>query len=137
MAQTQNQRIKEYLENGHKLTPLEALNLFGCFRLASRISDLKRQGMNIKTEMVTDSNTGKQYASYSLVLDVSSIENDVKDLENDLNKIAEKHVGEEYTEELKEKLNSEIVKTVLEKISDQTEIPMECLVEINSDGELF
>lgn len=137
MAQTQNQRIKEYLENGHKLTPLEALNLFGCFRLASRISDLKRQGMNIKTEMVTDSNTGKQYASYSLVLDVSSIENDVKDLENDLNKIAEKHVGEEYTEELKEKLDSEIVKTVLEKISDQTEIPMECLVEINSDGELF
>lgn len=137
MAQTQNQRIKEYLENGHKLTPLEALNLFGCFRLASRISDLKKQGMNIKTEMVTDVNTGKQYASYSLVLDVSSIENDVKDLENDLNKIAEKHVGEEYTEELKEKLNSEIVKTVLEKISDQTEIPMECLVEINSDGELF
>lgn len=65
--------------------------------------------------MVTDANTGKQYASYSLVLDVSSIENDVKDLENDLNKIAEKHVGEEYTEELKEKLNSEIVKTVLEK----------------------
>lgn len=137
MAQTQNQRIKEYLENGHKLTPLKALNLFGCFRLASRISDLKKQGMNIKTEMVTDANTGKQYASYSLVLDVSSIENDVKDLENDLNKIAEKHVGEEYTEELKEKLNSEIVKTVLEKISDQTEIPMECLVEINSDGELF
>lgn len=137
MAKTQNQRIKEYLENGHKLTPLEALNLFGCFRLASRISDLKKRGMNIKTEMVTDANTGKQYASYSLVLDVSSIENDVKDLENDLNKIAEKHVGEEYTEELKEKLNSEIVKTVLEKISDQTEIPMECLVEINSDGELF
>lgn len=137
MAQTQNQRIKEYLENGHKLTPLEALNLFGCFRLASRIYYLKKQGMNIKTEMVTDANTGKQYASYSLVLDVSSIENDVKDLENDLNKIAEKHVGEEYTEGLKEKLNSEIVKTVLEKISDQTEIPMECLVEINGDGELF
>lgn len=137
MAQTQNQRIKEYLENGHKLTPLEALNLFGCFRLASRISDLKKQGMNIKTDMVTDANTGKQYASYSLVVDVSSIENDVKDLENDLKKIAEKHVGEKYTEGLKEKLDSEIVKTVLEKISDQTEIPMECLVEINSDGELF
>lgn len=106
MAQTQNQKIKEYLENGHKLTSLEALNLFGCFRLASRISDLKKQGMNIKTEMVTDSNTGKQYASYSLVLDVSSIENDLK-------------------------------KTVLEKISDQTKIPMECLFEINNDGELF
>lgn len=130
MAQTQNQRIKEYLENGHKLTPLEALNLFGCFRLASRISDLKKQGMSIKTDMVTDANTGKQYASYSLVLDVSNIENDLK-------KIAEKHVGEEYNEQLKEKLNSKIVKTVLEKISDQTKIPMECLVEINSDGELF
>jgi len=137
MAQTQDQRIKEYLENGHKLTPLEALNLFGCFRLASRISDLKKQGMNIKTDMVTDANTGKQYASYSLVLDVSSIENDVKDLENDLNKIVEKHVDEEYTEELKGKTQFRDSKNSFRKISDQTEIPMECLVEINSDGELF
>lgn len=68
---------------------------------------------------------------------ISSIENDIKDLENDLKKIAKKYVGEEYSEQLKEKLNSEIVKIVLEKISDQTEIPMECLDEINSDGELF
>ena len=64
---TQNQQIKEYLEAGNKITPIEALNMFGCFRLASRISDLKKQGLDIKTDMVLDPNTGKQYASYRLV----------------------------------------------------------------------
>lgn len=66
MPKTQNEKIKEYLENGHKLTPLEALNLFGCFRLASRVSDLKKQGMKIETEIVTDNSTGKRYAVYYL-----------------------------------------------------------------------
>lgn len=64
MPKTQNEKIKEYLENGHKLTPLEALDLFGCFRLASRVSDLKKQGVNIETEIVTDNSTGKRYAVY-------------------------------------------------------------------------
>lgn len=66
MPKTQNEKIKEYLENGHKLTALEALNLFGCFRLASRVSDLKKQGVNVETEMVTDNFTGKRYAVYFL-----------------------------------------------------------------------
>lgn len=64
---TQNQQIKEYLEAGNKITSLEALNMFGCLRLASRISDLKKQGLDIKTDMVLDPNTRKQYASYRLV----------------------------------------------------------------------
>ena len=81
MPKTQNEKIKEYLENGHKLTPLEALDLFGCFRLASRVSDLKKQGVNIKTEMVTDKSTGKQYASYYIPREVSSVPKNSSDLE--------------------------------------------------------
>ena len=45
---------------------MDALNLFGSFRLGARIFDLKNDyGMNIKTEMVEEN--GKRYARYSLV----------------------------------------------------------------------
>ena len=63
---TQNEKIKKYLEAGNTLTPLEALNLFGCFRLVTRIFELKKQGLNIDSEMVEDSATGKRYAKYRL-----------------------------------------------------------------------
>jgi hypothetical protein len=48
------------------ITPLEALNLYGCFRLGARIWELKANGHDIKSEMVKDKHTGKRYASYSL-----------------------------------------------------------------------
>lgn len=57
--------IKEYLEAGNKLTSLEALKLFGCMRLPSRIHDLNKRGMNIKKEMIVVSK-GKRVAQYSL-----------------------------------------------------------------------
>lgn len=41
-SKTQNAQIFAYLKAGNKLTSLVALNKFGCFRLASRISDLRR-----------------------------------------------------------------------------------------------
>ena len=59
--------IKAYLEEGKALTSLEALNMFGCFRLASRIHDLRDRGMNIVKTMVTGEN-GKRYAQYSIAL---------------------------------------------------------------------
>ena len=50
------------LEKGKSITALEALNRYGCFRLASRIYDLKKQGWRIdKKAIVKD---GKTYASY-------------------------------------------------------------------------
>lgn len=56
-------RIKTYLLLGKKLTPMIALKRFGCFRLAVYIDRLRKDGMNIQTELV-----GKQrYASYSLI----------------------------------------------------------------------
>lgn len=44
---TQTEYIKEYLEKYGSITPLEALREFGCMRLAARINDLERCGMNI------------------------------------------------------------------------------------------
>jgi hypothetical protein len=50
--ESQNKQIRAYLESGKKLTPIDALYQFGCFRLGARIYDLKRQGVNIETEMI-------------------------------------------------------------------------------------
>ena len=63
-TKSQNTEIKEYLEAGGKLTPLDALREFSCFRLGARIHDLKKEGMNIKTEIINVG--GKRVARYSL-----------------------------------------------------------------------
>lgn len=49
-CQSQKKQILAYLNTGKSLTQMEALNLFGCFRLASRICELREEGVNIKTE---------------------------------------------------------------------------------------
>lgn len=61
---SQNKQILEYLKNGNSITPIEALNLFGSFRLGARIKNLRDDGHNIITELVKDGN--KKYAKYSL-----------------------------------------------------------------------
>jgi hypothetical protein len=61
---SQNALIKAWLLNGRSLTTLEALNMFGCFRLAARISNLRNQGMDIHTEIVEIND--KRVARYSL-----------------------------------------------------------------------
>lgn len=64
MKKSQNKRILEYLKTGEKLTPLGALERFGCFRLGARAFELKRQGYSIQTEMVREGS--KYFACYSL-----------------------------------------------------------------------
>jgi hypothetical protein len=65
---SQNKEIKNWLECGNSITPIDALNLFGCFRLGARIHDLKNKfGVNIKTEIVESGN--KRFAKYSLNLE--------------------------------------------------------------------
>lgn len=44
---TQNRRIAEWLRAGKAITSLEALKRFDCMRLASRICDLRKMGMDI------------------------------------------------------------------------------------------
>jgi len=50
---TQNEKILKYLQT-HKrgLTAMQALEKFGCMRLASRISDLRKIGYIISREMI-------------------------------------------------------------------------------------
>jgi len=62
---SQNKQIADYLNKGKKLTPIEALNKFGCFRLAARIADLRNEGMNIVTKTIKLENK-KQVAQYSI-----------------------------------------------------------------------
>ena len=42
-SESQCKRIYAYMMDGHRITSLEALRLFGCMRLASRISDLRQK----------------------------------------------------------------------------------------------
>lgn len=53
---TQNQRILDYIKRFGSITQLEALQDLGIMRLASRISDLKRLGHPIVSEMETVEN---------------------------------------------------------------------------------
>jgi hypothetical protein len=52
MRFSQNNRILAYLRQGHSLTPLAALRMFGCFRLAARIYDLRYIGVNVKQRLI-------------------------------------------------------------------------------------
>lgn len=45
---TQNQRVLDYIAENGSITQLEALRDLGIMRLASRISDLKKEGYAIK-----------------------------------------------------------------------------------------
>ena len=49
----------------HPITAMDALRLFGCFRLAARIKDLKDYGHIITTHIVQKN--GKKFAKYVLV----------------------------------------------------------------------
>lgn len=53
---TQAQRVLEYMDIFGGITQLEALQELGVMRLASRISDLKKQGYPIKSDVVAVKN---------------------------------------------------------------------------------
>ena len=58
-------QIKDWLEQGNVIDGMTALNLFGCFRLPSRIHDLKQRGMKI-TDQWKVTSTGKRVKEYLL-----------------------------------------------------------------------
>ena len=58
---SQSKRILDYLKTGAVLTPQDALRLFGCFRLAARIKDLRDQGHDI-----VDHRRGHGHSQYRL-----------------------------------------------------------------------
>jgi len=61
---TQRAKIREHLLQGKPITPLEALNLYGCFRLSAVIFNLRHYEnlpINMDQPMASD---GKPYARY-------------------------------------------------------------------------
>lgn len=60
---SQEDVILRFMKEGHRITAIEALQRFRCFRLASRISALKKSGHDIRREMVRVGG-GKKVASY-------------------------------------------------------------------------
>ncbi|MCI2049018.1 MAG: helix-turn-helix domain-containing protein [Lachnospiraceae bacterium] len=49
MKEKQTDQIEKHLHTYGSITPIVALNAYGCMRLASRIFDLRSQGMKIVT----------------------------------------------------------------------------------------
>ena len=81
MRKSQKQMIREYLEAGNTITPMEALTKFGCNRLSGRIKEIREdfEGENfidqmsikyIDTEMIPVIGFGgqtKRVARYSMI----------------------------------------------------------------------
>lgn len=65
--QSQADAILAHLEKGEGITPMDALNLCGCFRLSARIADLRKRGYDIvSTKVKVDG--GKYVARYHLAV---------------------------------------------------------------------
>ena len=61
--ETQEKMILKHLQEGHSITPLQALNMFNCLRLSGRIYDIKNKGYVIKDQFITLPN-GKRVKEY-------------------------------------------------------------------------
>ena len=68
---SQTKQILAWLQSGNTITAIEALEKFGCFRLASRINDLKNGGYIINRRSIIKN--GKRVAQY-YIADASEIE---------------------------------------------------------------
>lgn len=69
---TQNDKILNHMKRYGEITPLLAIREYGCMRLASRISELKRQGVAIRTRKAKVENRSGEpvyVAAYSLAED--------------------------------------------------------------------
>lgn len=62
MRRSQTDQIRSALTSGVELTPIDALEKFGCFRLAARVKDLRAEGLDIQT--VTEMRNGRKFARY-------------------------------------------------------------------------
>ena len=69
MKLNQKQKVLRHLKEVGAITPLDAMQDYSIFRLASRICELKDEGHNIKTEMISAKNKFKEkvtFAKYTL-----------------------------------------------------------------------
>lgn len=59
---SQEVQIFNHLKRHGSITPLQALNEYGCMRLAARVCDLRGQGHHIETNMIERGNN--RFAQY-------------------------------------------------------------------------
>lgn len=62
---TQMNMVLDHLAKGKDITPIEALERFGVFRLAAIVHSLRREGFEIATELV--GNGRNKFARYSMI----------------------------------------------------------------------
>lgn len=77
MKTTQCDRILRYLNDYGSISQLEAMQYFGCYRLAARIKDLKNRGYKIKKVTETGRNRYNEpmsWARYMLIKEVETID---------------------------------------------------------------
>jgi hypothetical protein len=61
----QARKVLKHLEKHKHITPLEAIGVYGIYRLAARICELRQSGHRVLTHMQKDANY-KPYARYVL-----------------------------------------------------------------------
>ncbi len=66
---SQEDRILWFLNKGLSITPIIALNLFGCYRLSARIHRLIGRGCNITSAPYKVPRSKKIVAKYTLIQD--------------------------------------------------------------------
>ena len=61
---TQKEKVLAHLIENKKINPLEALNLYGSFRLGAIIHNLRQEGHNIETKMKASGVKKNHFAEY-------------------------------------------------------------------------
>jgi hypothetical protein len=64
-TKSQKAQVKDWLSKGKSITPMEALEMFGCMRLAAVVFELRDEGMAIETEKYLTP-SGKYVARYRI-----------------------------------------------------------------------
>lgn len=62
---SQKEAIYNHLKSGKPITPIEALNRYGSFRLGAIIHKLRRAGYEIETKYITNK-YGNKFAEYKM-----------------------------------------------------------------------
>ena len=68
MKQTKKAKLLKYLQTHRRgITGLDALRMFGLYRLSGEIHELRKEGYNIKTDMIQPEDPDEpKYARYYL-----------------------------------------------------------------------
>jgi hypothetical protein len=64
MKKSITSKLESWLMRGYGITPLQALEKWGCMRLSARIEELRKSGYPIVTEMAKKN--GKTFARYRM-----------------------------------------------------------------------